>query len=128
MVNLLKSYFKDKPFLLVYLFGSFAKGLENFDSDVDIAILSREEINLYDYQQELIQLLGREVDLINIAKTNIILKQQIAITGIPLLGTPEAINSFKYNTIVEYAQYNDDLLPVKNKIRENGYILGKGRV
>ncbi|MBR1801709.1 nucleotidyltransferase domain-containing protein [Candidatus Saccharibacteria bacterium] len=50
-----------------YLFGSYAKGLANEDSDIDI-IIDRGELNTYDsyydLHEELINELGTEVDLL----------------------------------------------------------------
>ncbi|MBR1486583.1 MAG: nucleotidyltransferase domain-containing protein [Synergistaceae bacterium] len=50
-----------------YLFGSYAKGLANEDSDIDI-IIDRGELNTYDsyydLHEELVNELGTEVDLL----------------------------------------------------------------
>lgn len=44
-INKLKSYFSNQPVLLVYLFGSVAKGLERETSDVDFAVLFEKELS-----------------------------------------------------------------------------------
>ena len=62
-------YFKTQPVLKVWLFGSFARGEEREDSDVDLLILPDKSqhfslFTLSGMYEDLKELLGREVDLI----------------------------------------------------------------
>lgn len=69
MIQLIQDYFSDKPIEKAWLFGSFARNEESLDSDLDILIELEEplKINLLDFigfKQELEELTGREVDLV----------------------------------------------------------------
>lgn len=45
LYSVVKKYFSDKPYVaVVYLYGSFAKGEEKKDSDIDLAILVDEKM------------------------------------------------------------------------------------
>ena len=62
-------YFKTQPVLKAWLFGSFARGEENEDSDVDILFTPDMSQNfslftLGGMYMDLKELLGREVDLV----------------------------------------------------------------
>lgn len=46
----------------VYLFGSYAKGTSNEDSDIDIAIIVNSESNIFDLMVELM-MLTQDIDL-----------------------------------------------------------------
>ena len=65
----LRQYFKQKPIAKVWLFGSFARGDENRESDIDLLIRYKNDhkLDLFDYiqmKQDLEALTGREVDLV----------------------------------------------------------------
>ena len=63
--KVLAEYFKTQPVLKAWLFGSFARGEETEDSDVDILVQfdHSSPIGLFAYG-ELERLLGRSVDLV----------------------------------------------------------------
>ncbi len=72
----------------IYLFGSFAFGLENKDSDVDIAILlsyqEAKEIPTFlmsDLYNELANYLNRDIDLINLRTASNVLQNQVVSKG-----------------------------------------------
>ena len=69
MTNKIAEYFKTQPVLKAWLFGSFARGEESKDSDVDLLILPDKSqhfslFTLSSMYEDLKDLLGREVDLI----------------------------------------------------------------
>ncbi len=69
VVNILKEYFKTKPVDKAWIFGSFSRGEERADSDIDIivAITPGEKFSLLDHSKwicELEDLLYRSVDLV----------------------------------------------------------------
>lgn len=69
MTQMIADYFKTQPVLKAWLFGSFARGEENKDSDVDLLILFDHStpIGLFSYarmHRELEERLGRKVDLV----------------------------------------------------------------
>ena len=69
MTKLIADYFKTQPVLKAWLFGSFSRGEQREDSDVDILILPDKSqhfslFTLSGMYEDLKGLLGREVDLI----------------------------------------------------------------
>ncbi len=69
LTQLIAEYFKTQPVLKAWLFGSFARGEQTADSDVDILILpdKTQHFSLFTLNgmyEDLKELLGREVDLI----------------------------------------------------------------
>ena len=69
MTKLIADYFKTQPVLKAWLFGSFSRGEQREDSDVDILILPDKSqhfslFTLSGMYEDLKELLGREVDLI----------------------------------------------------------------
>ncbi|MBP7284671.1 MAG: nucleotidyltransferase domain-containing protein [Leptospiraceae bacterium] len=63
----ISEYFKDKKINKVYLFGSFAKGLEIATSDIDLLVELSESIGfmkLIEYKLDLEDKLHRKIDLV----------------------------------------------------------------
>ena len=68
MTQLIAEYFKTQPVLKAWLFGSFARGEETPDSDVDILVtLDYSQpvgLEFFGMFEDLKELLGRPVDLV----------------------------------------------------------------
>lgn len=69
MIQQIADYFQTQPVLKVWLFGSFSRGEEREDSDVDLLILPDKSqhfslFTLSGMYEDLKNLLDREVDLI----------------------------------------------------------------
>lgn len=69
MIQQIAEYFKTQPVLKVWIFGSFSRGEEREDSDVDLLILPDRSqhfslFTLSGMYEDLKNLLGRNVDLI----------------------------------------------------------------
>ncbi len=69
MTRMMAEYFKTKPVLKAWLFGSYSRGEERPDSDVDILIVpdKTQHFSLFTLggmYEDLKALLGREVDII----------------------------------------------------------------
>ena len=70
MIKILQDYFATQPVLKAWVFGSFARGEETEDSDVDILFVPDRSqhfslFTLGGMYMDLKDLLGREVDLIS---------------------------------------------------------------
>ena len=70
MTQLIADYFKTQPVLKAWLFGSFSRGEQTADSDVDILVIydRKQRIGLFkisEMQLVLEDLLGRKVDLVD---------------------------------------------------------------
>ena len=123
------NYFLDKNPKLVYLFGSYAKNISRDESDVDIAVLFETPIKSeekYKYKMELVDILEKEVDLIDLYDANIILKHQIVTTGKNLFYRNKLEkDEFKYRIISCYYQYIEDIDIVKKSIKKRGHVWKK---
>ena len=69
MIQQIADYFQTQPVLKVWLFGSFSRGEEHEDSDVDLLILPDKSqhfslFTLSGMYEDLKNLLGRDIDLI----------------------------------------------------------------
>ena len=68
MQETLAEYFKTKPVLKAWLFGSFARGEETANSDVDILVVLDHSqpvgLEFFGMYEDLKELLGRNVDLV----------------------------------------------------------------
>ena len=68
-ISLIQDYFKDKPVLKAYLFGSFARGDANEQSDYDILVeldyTQRIGLEYIQMQLDLTSILKGEVDLVS---------------------------------------------------------------
>jgi len=70
MINIIADYFKTQPVLKAWLFGSYARGEETSDSDVDVLFVpdrSGKPFTLFTMAkmyQDLREMLQKEVDLV----------------------------------------------------------------
>ena len=69
MTQLIADYFKTQPVLKAWIFGSYARGEQTPESDIDILILPDKSqhfslFTLSEMYEDLKELLNREVDLI----------------------------------------------------------------
>ena len=69
IIDLLRKYFSTQPVLKAWLFGSFSRGEETQDSDVDIIVsLDKSKpigLKFFGMWSDLEELLGRKVDLVS---------------------------------------------------------------
>jgi len=74
-ISLIQDYFKDKPVLKAYLFGSFARGDADKDSDYDILV----EL---DYSQRIgLEYIQMQLDLASLLKGNVDLVSDKALSN-----------------------------------------------
>lgn len=68
-VNKIRKFFKDKPVIKAYIFGSYARNEQSIDSDIDILVeLDHTKpvgLKFFSMQVELEELLHTKVDLIS---------------------------------------------------------------
>lgn len=68
MTQQIANYFKTQPVLKAWLFGSYARGEETENSDVDILVVLDHTqpvgLKFFGMYEDLKELLGREVDLV----------------------------------------------------------------
>ncbi len=116
----------------IYLFGSYANGTANAESDLDVALLLPpvEAYTLppafwWTLQTELSDQLGLPVDLINLRQVNTVFQIEIIDTGrrIYCFHRPTC-DDFEAITISLYHKLNDERAEILAAIRATGVIYG----
>lgn len=102
--------------IAVYLFGSMATGSARADSDVDLAFLPAESVkplDCFNAAQELAELLGREVDLVDLSQASTVLAKEVLRTGCLLAESDRSVRQeFEMRTLADYARLNEERQPV----------------
>ncbi len=122
--NLEECSLQQENFLLVFLFGSFARGFGTDESDVDVAIMFKKVpdfFGLNDLKDQLSCCAGKEVDIVTLNTASPIIKMQVLRYGLLVKKDKRAYNDFFVSTFNEY----NDLKYVRKEIEEN---LLKGRI
>ncbi len=108
---------------LIYIFGSYSKNKERNDSDLDIAILTDSNIDNYQlflHSQKLAETLGKEVDLIDLKKSNTVFNIQV-IQG-KLIYNNNNLKKMKFELKIlrEYAKLNEERREILQKVTSGG--------
>lgn len=114
---------------VIILFGSYARGNQRIDSDVDIAIKSDTDISkqeIFDMTGELEQILKKDVDLVDLDSISDSFRYEILINGKILY----CKNSFKFDLYKldmfrEYLELNESRKIIIDNIKKGGTIYGK---
>lgn len=124
---IIKQYLARKisPYLII-LFGSVIKGNLRESSDIDIAFLSEKHFSDYEifmFSQDLADMLGREVDLVDLAKVSTVFQAQIISTGKVIYCQDEKKRMLFYMlTYKKYARLNEERQCIFDKLEERGTI------
>ncbi|MBI4549292.1 MAG: nucleotidyltransferase domain-containing protein [Ignavibacteriae bacterium] len=106
----------------VFLFGSVESGRQRKESDVDIAVLFKtavtcDHLNLIGMQQELSDLVSRDVDLVCLNNAPVILRMQVLKKGKKLLDrNARETNTFIRRTSFEYDDLKRMRRPIERQI------------
>lgn len=112
----------------VLLFGSFAKGINCEQSDIDLAYFSDRKLSNYErfmLSNKLSILAKREVDLIDIKRIDTVFTMRIFTEGTPIYIADE--NTFIIQKIRAYSMYvtlNEQRAPIIEAIKESGRVFG----
>jgi len=113
---------------VIYLFGSITKNGFRSDSDIDIAFLSDVIISDYDLfltAQEIADICGRDIDLIDLTKASAVLKAQIVGSGNVVFCNDKLRRMYyEMRALKEYAFLNEERAKIMEKINESGQIYG----
>lgn len=95
----------------IYIFGSYATGEVNKESDIDIAFLSDRKIEKYDIfikAQEISGKVDKEVDLIDLKDSTTVFQNQVVRNGVVILDR-EPIEREKFEIVVlkKYMELNE---------------------
>ncbi len=114
--------------IAVYLYGSFSEGFAGPRSDVDIAILTRNPLpegRLAELAQELMDLSGRDVDLVDLSRASTVLQMQIISRGRRLYcRDPFLCERFETHVFSDYVDLNERRAGILRDIRERGSVYG----
>ena len=114
----------------IVLFGSYARGTQNSESDIDIAIKTKNKIDkktLYKISIELSDKLEKDIDLINLDdEISDAFRYEILITGKTLYCEDEfKFEMYKLDMYREYLELNESRQMIIKRIKKGGDIYGK---
>lgn len=113
----------------IILFGSFARGTQTPESDIDIAIKVKEKIDkkqIYKLSNELADLTGREIDLIDLENIGDTFRYEILINGKTLFCEDEfKFELYKLDMYREFLELNESRQAIVENIKNGGNIYGK---
>lgn len=118
----IKMILVDKLFpKLIYVFGSTNQNRVRDDSDIDIAILTDQDIDeykLYLISQQLADVLKREVDLIDLKKVSTVFKAEVFKTGRLIYHSDNLVKmNFQLGILQEYVFLNERRKEVIYKLK-----------
>ena len=115
----------------VYTFGSYGTDEERPESDIDIAVLLPHDrakeighIAMNDCRQALADVMGKEVDLINLRRVNTVLQKEIIMNGRIIYQPDEtAVDYFEMAVLTAYQKLNEERSEILQEIIRSGRIL-----
>ena len=127
---------KIKEFLLsklnceaIILFGSFARGTQTAESDIDIAVKIKKKIDkkeIFKLSNELADLTGREIDLIDLDNIGDTFRYEILVNGKTLFCEDEfKFELYKLDMYREFLDLNESRQAIVENIKNGGNIYGK---
>ena len=127
---------KIKEFLLsklnceaIILFGSFARGTQTAESDIDIAVKVKEKIDkkeIFKLSNELADLTGREIDLIDLDNIGDTFRYEILVNKKTLFCEDEfKFELYKLDMYREFLDLNESRQAIVENIKNGGNIYGK---
>ncbi|WPX07819.1 type VII toxin-antitoxin system MntA family adenylyltransferase antitoxin [Anaerocellum danielii] len=135
ILEVLKEYFeKESAIVFAYLFGSYAKGKEREDSDVDIAVYVNEELandskRLLEFQVKhmlgISDILRKEVDLVILNQASPLLRHEVISEGILIVEKDhDKLVNFKKMSFYYYQDWlhimKIKMMYIKERISDNG--------
>ena len=114
----------------IIVFGSYAKGNANQNSDIDVAVFHEDtHLTSYDFfiiAQELAELLNIEVDLVNLRTASTVFQAQIYTTGIVIYSSDDTLLKKQQMTALSmYTKLNEERTEILKNIDERGCIYEK---
>lgn len=113
----------------IVLFGSYARGTQNAESDIDIAIKPNTNISkkqIFYLSQELEEKIKTEVDLINLDDINDSFRYEILINGKTIYCRDELkFELYKLDMYREYLELNESRQMIIDRIKKGDSIYGE---
>ncbi|HYW77881.1 MAG TPA: nucleotidyltransferase domain-containing protein [Gammaproteobacteria bacterium] len=111
----------------VYLFGSSASGESGRDSDVDLAVLLDKPLTglrRFDLAGELADVVGKDVDLVDLRTASTVLRMQVIGKGRRLFGSGADLEAFEDRVFADYARLNEERAGILADVRARGSVYG----
>lgn len=112
----------------IIMFGSFAKGAVNKESDLDLAYFSHKKLSPYErfiLAGQLASLTNRDVDLIDIKQIDTVFTMQIFSQGIPIyIQDEDEFYRQRMRAYSMYATLSEQRATVIDVIRKRGSVFG----
>lgn len=113
----------------IVLFGSYARGTQNAESDIDIAIKVKKQLDkkeLYRISIELQDKLNKDIDLINLDEIGDTFRYEILINGKTIYSKDELqFELYKLDMYREFLELNESRQTIINNIKKGEDIYGK---
>lgn len=126
ILAMLKSAIPD--LLALYRFGSHGSAFERQDSDIDFAVLGRRPLEtewVWDLGQKLASKLGREVELVDLARASTVLRAQVVAYGERLFcADPGYCEAFEDYILSAYARLNEERRGILSDVMQRGSVYG----
>lgn len=125
IIHLINNYLPDTS--AIYLFGSYATGQQNEESDIDIAVLTPKPIDklkLFEISTQMAITLNKEIDLIDLKSVYLDFQFEIISTGRLIFSTDQQ-QVLEYEMIVMsmYQRFNEERRELLEEIGNSGRIL-----
>lgn len=113
---------------VVYVFGSYAAGQENEQSDLDIAFLAEATlsgVDLYNVRQNLAAKLKKDVDVIQLREASLVLRNEVVQGGGPIF-TAEGFDRPYYEmlAISTFLDFQETTRALREDIKKRGFVRG----
>jgi len=113
----------------IVLFGSYSRGTQNSESDIDIAFKTKAEISKKDIfylKQELEEISNKDIDLIDLDNIGDSFRYEILINGRTLYCKEELkFELYKLDMYKEFLDLNESRMSIINRVKEGGTIYGE---
>lgn len=113
----------------ILLFGSYARNTQNSESDIDLAIKLKKEIQpkeLFAIKRKLEDILEKDIDLIDLDNTQDGIRYEILINGIIIYVKDEfKFELYKLDMYREYLELNESRKEIIDNIKKGGNSYGK---
>lgn len=113
----------------IILFGSYARGMQTKESDIDIAFKTQKKISKkeqFDIVQELEEILKLDVDLINLDNITDVFRYEILMNGETLYCKDSfKFDMYKLDMFREYLELNESRKKIIERVKNGGTIYGK---
>lgn len=112
--------------IALYGFGSAFRGDSNRESDFDLAFLAKEPVTperRWAIQEELARRLKRNVDLVDLGRSSLVMKMQVVSQGTRLYGLDAAdCDRFEAYVYSAYVRFNEERKGIVRDVLERGHV------